>query len=435
MQNSVKTDNLGGVKAWFSWVLAVSFVVMVFALQTGYAVTNFYVAESLALSLVQVGIVGSIYTWVFAITQFASGSILDRFGARVLPIACLMVAVGAFAFANAPGIGVLLLAQVLIAIGASFGFIGAGFVGGLWFEPIKYGFMFSLVQFAASTSAVIGQQTINSLITQIQWDDLINGMGLITLIIAIMLFVFLRNPSQSEYTNADIKRWQGIKEFFDSIVHSLNEVAAIKDSWINCLIGGATFGTMLALGVVWGPRTLVAMGLSPDDAAFATSMSWCGLAVGAPVFSWLSDKMKNRKKPMFMGCLMQFIVMVVFLSLDSFNFSNSSVLFFLWGFAAGGSMIPFAIAAELVDGALIGTSAALVNATQFIVGGIMMALPGQVLSGEGIISRLAISVANNEVDITSDYRVALMAYPLALFLALGLFLFLKETYPSTEAEN
>ena len=50
----------------------------------------------------------------------------------------------------------------------------------------------------------------------------------------------------------------------------------------------------------------------------------------------------------------------------------ASIIFFLWGFMAGASMLPYAIAAELVPPSLIGTSAAIVNAVQFIrlLGGI-----------------------------------------------------------------
>jgi hypothetical protein len=44
--------------------------------------------------------------------------------------------------------------------------------------------------------------------------------------------------------------WSGVKAFFAKIVDNINEVAAIKNSWINRLIGEATFWTMLALGVV-----------------------------------------------------------------------------------------------------------------------------------------------------------------------------------------
>lgn len=431
-EHVLDVDSLGGVKAWLSWALGVSFVVMVFALQTGYAVTNVYVAYSLSLTLAQVGIVGSVYTWVFAVSQFASGSILDNFGVRALPVACLIVACGAFGFANAPNIQILLASQVLIAVGASFGFIGAGFVGGIWFKPLKYGLMFSLVQFVASGSAVIAQQALNYLILDISWGALINTLAAITLLLSFILFLFLRDPKKARKPSAEEKTWPGIKEFFEKIIHNINEVAGVKDSWINCLIGAATFGTMLALGVVWGPRLLMSMGLSQSEANIATSMSWLGLAFGSPIFAYLSDRLKSRKKPMFTACLFQLLIIVILMSFESFGFLLSMFLFFLWGLAAGGSMIPFSIAADLVKPTLIGTSAALVNATQFIVAGVLMAIPGKVLSGDGLVARMASDAIGNTTATFENFRLALIIYPLSLILALALFMFLSETYPSEE---
>jgi len=92
-------------------------------------------------------------------------------------------------------------------------------------------------------------------------------------------------------------------------------------------------------------------------------------------------------------------------------------------------MIPFSIAADLVRPALIGTSAAVVNGTQFVVAGLLMAIPGQVLSGEGLAARLVLSASGSPATDFENYRLALIVYPFALALAICLFLFLKETYP------
>ena len=107
---------------------------------------------------------------------------------------------------------------------------------------------------------------------------------------------------------------------------------------------------------------------------------------------------------------------------------TASVLFFIWGFMAGGSMLNFPIGAELVKPALIGTSAAVVNAVQFIVGGIIMAIPGRVLSGTGIIARFA-HVEQVGDPTLSDYQWAMSILPICLLAALLLFFFLRETYP------
>ena len=420
-------SQLGSFQAWVNWLLAVSFVVFVFAFQTGYAVTNIDMTKDLALTVAQVGFIGSIYTWAFAVAQFGSGSILDRLGFRwVLPIASAVVTLGGFVFANATGPGVLVFGQVLMALGASFGFVGAGFVGGRWFGAIKYGFMFAWVQFVASMAAIFGQKILGKLVETISWSDILNNLTLMGVVVTIAMFILMREPA-----NTEKEPWPGIKVFIDDLLDAITQVTAIKDSWINALIGGATFGSMLALGVLWGPRFLVAGGMEQSDAFAVSAVMWAGLAFGAPVFAWLSDFLKKRKVPMFAGCLLQLGAIIYIMMNPTMSNTEASISFFIWGFMAGGSMLNFPIGADLVKPALIGTSAAIVNAVQFIVGGLIMVIPGRVLSGTGLIARVA-EIEGSVIPTVSDYQWAMAILPITLFIALLLFYFLKETYPTKE---
>lgn len=419
-------------QAWLNWALGAAFVVFVFTFQTGYAVTNLDMTNQLALTVAQVGIIGSIYTWAFAIAQFASGSILDKLGMRwVIPIACAIVTLGGFTFANASGVGMLIAGQILMAIGGSFGFVGAGFIGGKWFGPAKYGLMFAWVQFVASLAAVMGQNTLGELVKEYSWDQLLNGLAFCGLIVTLLLFILMRSPPK----NAETEKWKDFYPFVKDLVEKINEVCAISDSWINALIGGATFGSMLALGVVWGPRFLGAGGMEQSDAFGVSAMMWFGLAFGAPIFAWVSDKLKKRRLPMAVGCFLQLLAIVYIISNPSMSVQGASIAFFIWGFMSAGSMLNFPIGAELVKSSLIGSSAALVNAVQFIIGGIIMAIPGQILAGTGPIARLA--NVNPEPLISdptiSDYQWAMSVIPLALCGALVLFFFLKETYQEHDA--
>src|SRR5262245_21036192 len=130
---------LGGVRAWFVWILAVTFVVYYFSFQTGYAIVNASVQKDVGLSLAQVGTIAAVYTWIFAVCQFLSGALLDRLGAgAIIPASIALVTFGIFVFANAGGYGTLLLSQFIIAVGACSGFVGAGYIGGQWFGMAKF---------------------------------------------------------------------------------------------------------------------------------------------------------------------------------------------------------------------------------------------------------------------------------------------------------
>src|SRR5262249_38887338 len=144
-------SKIGGLEAWVTWSLATIFVVWLFSIQTGYGIVSPDIQVSAHLSLAQISLAGSIYTWAFATCQFFSGSLLDRFGSfPLITIGVGFVTVGAFFYAWTPDYAVLVIAQVVMAIGASFGFVGAGYIGGVWFAAASYGLMFGLVQMFAS---------------------------------------------------------------------------------------------------------------------------------------------------------------------------------------------------------------------------------------------------------------------------------------------
>lgn len=139
-------DRLGGPRAWLVWTLATLFVIAGFSFQTAYGVTSTKIADDLSLTLAQVGILGTTYTWAVAILQLFSGSVLDRVGIRILAWVSLFSVVGGFAYANANSFEVLILSNICIAVGHAFAFVGAGMVGGKWFGWGRFGFMFALVQ-------------------------------------------------------------------------------------------------------------------------------------------------------------------------------------------------------------------------------------------------------------------------------------------------
>ena len=398
----------GGAQAWLVWVLATSFVVWLFAIQTGYAVVSPGIQATAGLSIVQVGLAASIYTWVFATMQFFSGALLDRFGSRpLLACAVALVTLGAFLYASTTTFATLAIAQCVLAIGASFGFVGAGYIGGSWFPAARYGLMFGLVQACASLGSALGQPLILAVLDALVWQQLLLAFAAFGVLLTALFTVFMRDavPHPPAQPGGQV---------LGSMLGGLGRCFSNPRVVLAAVFAGASFGTMLAVGTLWGPRLMQARGL---DAAFATALTaiaWLGLAVGAPLVNIVSNRWHSRKWPATAALVLQCAAITAVIYLPDAGNGAALGLMFAVGLFSGVQMLGFTIAGEAVGKGLIGSASAIVNGVCFIVGGLLTSVPGAMLP-EG--AELA------------DYQAALWLMPAVLVIGAVATLFIRETAP------
>ncbi len=403
--------------AWWVWALAVTFVVFLFSFQTGYAIVNSSVQKDLSLSVAQVGTIAAIYTWAFAICQFFGGALLDRLGSRaVLPISIALVTIGIFIFANAKSFEMLLLSQVVVAIGSCTGFVGAGYVGGKWFGMAKFSFMFGLVQVMAALTSAFSQNLIGVALGSMSWRTLFNMTAVFGIVLFVLGLMYIRNPAP---VVSDHKG--GIGEFFASVVSGMLEVAKIGHIWMASIVGALTFGAMLALGVIWMPKLLMVHGLSETTANFGASLLWLGLAAGSAAIPYWSDVIRKRKLPIIVGNTVQLVALLGLVYIGGLGATAALILCFVFGFANAAHMLSFSTAADVVQPHQIGTSAAIVNGIMFIVGGMLLSRPG-VRIGWG----LEEGIAPKTLELA---QYAGLPLTIAIVLSVVLALLMKETYP------
>jgi len=408
---------LGGGYAWVVWGLAVIFVVYLFGFQTGYAVVNPSIQKEVGLSVAQVGTIATIYTWAFAVCQLFSGALLDRLGARAVIVpAIALVTIGIFLFANAFDYQTFIAAQIVLAIGACAGFVGAGYVGGQWFGMAKFSFMFGLVQFAASLFSAFGQNLIGLALGYFDWRDLFNLVGAFGVVLFAAGALFIRNPAPVEGPGLS----GGITSFLGDVLGAILEVAKIPHVWLSAVWGAMVFGVMLSCGVLWAPKILAARGMTAELATFSASIMWMGLAAGCLIVPKSSDILKNRKLPISAGIALQFASLACLVYLPPVGDAPTLMLCFLFGMGAAAHMLAFSTAADVIPVRLIGTSAAIVNGLMFLVSGVLIAMPGEIVTKQ--------IGAGSEVSMS---LVEQAANPLvvALVIALILSAVVRETYP------
>jgi len=165
------------------------------------------------------------------------------------------------------------------------------------------------------------------------------------------------------------------------------------------------------------------VGLAKEAAAFGSSMVFLGFAFGGPMWGWLSDLIKSRRKPLMLGSISSAAVAVLMLNMHSHHVGLLYTALFFLGFLASAQILVFAVGE---DNCRPGMSATTVSFTNFLVmlgGYIMPQLVGYMLD--------ASQTVNDQGEIilsVHSFKLALIVLPLGLLLGSILSFFLKESY-------
>ncbi|WP_250294960.1 MFS transporter [Wolbachia endosymbiont of Oedothorax gibbosus] len=385
-------------RAWFIWLIS-NLVVIFSNMQIIYAFISVNLERELGLTIAQVALANSAYTWTFAILQFFSGATFNVFSSKKIYFFSLLTMIfGFFVLINSDNFAHLILSQLLIATGASFGFIGAAHISSICFPVAQFGLMFSLVQTISSLSALVIQILFSSLLAEgADWKNLI----VCIILFGVLIFVLTLFCPNTLSESSSEKRT--IQNSIRTVMCSVLTVLKLRDIWITSIVGAITFGTFLALNTLWAPRLLSNSELDATQSGIATAILWLGLAIGAPVADRISTLFKNRRHVISAFALLQGASIIILLC------SHLTVHFcmLMFGFFAGGHMLNFTVGSEIVKRKYISTSSSIINGFMFIGSGV-------------IVSMLALF---------TDHKMALFAIFAMLVTASILNYAIKETYP------
>lgn len=400
-------NTLANPVAWSIWLLAVIFVAYKFQTQSSYAVLNSGIAESFSLSLTQISVIGSLYSFAYAITTILVGGLLDRYGLRVTMIGGLMiVVVGGLLFGFASNMSTLAFGQILLGVGGAVGFPGLAYAIREWFSVKHFGLVFGVAQLVAAVANTLGQAAVGYLIVEFQWASIVLIQAAFGFALLVLFILLMREPS-----NHRTPASSGPRSLFESLYRDLKILLVQPIFWQVSLISGITFGTLLGIGIVWGIKLLIAKNFDATTASSINSILWISLGIGALAIHLVSDYLRSFKLSViiFLVCDIVAISYLV-LSVD-ISVSMAYVVFAGIGFFAGVNAVAFTITTRFCDQSISGTAFGLLTSMSFIVAAALTPLPAKIIEWTG-----------------APLGLASLIFPIALLLALFLAILKKETY-------
>lgn len=346
-----------------------------------------------------------------------AGLMLDRYSVKLLMIISIFFAIiGTFMLAFAPDIKVAYLGRFLSGIMMSFGLVSCLKLASLLLPSCKMALASSLIVTIGMIGGVFAQAPVAYLSQNIGWRNSLAFLAFLGGVIAMILWFVVKEPK-----NAQIQK----EKMDQTIIESLKEVCMSKQNWYCGLFISLVNFPIAILGALFGvPYLTQAHGFSYLDASAVTSMLFVGMIFGSPFFGWLSDYIKNRKLPMYIGslaCLLSIFILIYAPKMESIS---AYALFFFIGFTSASQVLGYPVIAESNPSKISGTALSL--AAFLIMGlgyGIGIPFVGWILdltwNGQMIDGMNHYSLAS--------YQQALLTLPIAVILGVLMVYFMKET--------
>ena len=292
----------------------------------------------------------SFYYYSYVAVQIPTGILADYWGPRkLLTAGTLLASLGAFLFAFSPSILLANIGRLLIG-----GSIGVAWVSVLklstrWFTPGRFAISTGLALSLGIGGALSAGVPLRLLMDLFGWRPVIFGAGVITLVLAISIWAFVRDdPVQKGYSGLSSSSVDSNRKSRSFLLGDLAKVFRFKNTWLLTIVPSGLAGPLLSFAGLWGvPYFTTHYHLTPVKSAAIISTLLIAWALGGPILGALSERM-GRSKPLYFGALcIALIGWVLILFTQSYSLWFIVILLGLVGFASGAIIIGFAFVKEI----------------------------------------------------------------------------------------
>src|SRR5215469_4124351 len=398
--------------AYVAWVVAATFYFYQYALRSAPSVMIPQLTEAFGLSALGITSLVGLFYYGYSLFSLVAGAALDRLGPRkIMPIAATVIGVGAMLFASgsseAAGLG-----RVLQGVGAAFAAVGAMYLASNNFPASQAATLMGATQMFGMAGGSAGQFAVGPLISRgLGWNQFWIGMGVVGLVMAVLLLIFLPKGKKNERSGS---WWKATTKPFYVVFKN-------PQSILCGLIAGLLFIPTTIFDMIWGVRYLQdAHGVEYAAAVMRSATVPFGWIIGCPLLGFISDRI-GRRKPVIIGAATLLLACLTWILFGPKGILPIYSLGLLLGTASGAAMLPYTIIKEANPPQYGGTATGVINFLNFtfsaLLGPVFALILHNVSGGTGTLE-------------LAHYQTAFAPLLLGVAVAIALTALLKETGPA-----
>ncbi len=396
---------------------------LVYFHRTSTAVMATDLTNAFGIAPTAIGLFGSMYFYAYAIGQLPAGILADKWGIRnTMSVFVLLAGLGAILFGMSQTFNTALVARFLVGLGVGFVYVPAMRFLADWFKKDEFATYSGVLLAVGNAGSLASSAPLVALMAVIGWRSSMTSVGIASLVVAVLLYLFLRNKPE-DVGGASIAEIQGITGGNAAplgIVESLAILCKSYTFWTVAVMFFVLYGTIMGFQGLWaGPYLMNVYGMTKAASGSVLMMIPLGMIFGCPIAGVIADKViKSKKKVVMIGTFINILTWIplVFM-IDSMSLGFIRVLLFVYGFFAGWFVIMYANLKENVDLRMAGTATGFLNV--FVFGG--GAIYQQVMAA--IIAKAPVT---NKIIATSGFKSAFILCLVTLIIALVFYATQKE---------
>lgn len=340
-----------------AWVCALLFYFFEYAVRSSPAVMIPELSKAFGVTALGVSSILGTYYYTYSVTSLVAGVLLDRFGAKyVVPAGMMILALGCLIFMLPnPLFGDV--GRLLQGAGSAFAFTGAVYLATHGFSAQRLATAIGFTQCVGMLGGSVGQVAVGPLIhgsVSLSVASFWLGIGVIVLAVSIMLFLLTPREPRAASTGSGIAGALGTYKI----------VFSNPQSYLCGLVAGLLFAPTTIADMVWGVRFFQEDKLfSYQSAVFAASMVPLGWVFGCPLLGWLADALHRRKLALALGVVVMLLCAIQLTFLPATLPPWLTLLIF--GVASGSAMIPYTIIKEVNPDSVKGSATGGINFLTF----------------------------------------------------------------------
>ncbi len=405
---------------WIVYGILVLCYFFVFLHRLAVGVIKTELIDEFAMTPVGFATLGSMYFYAYALMQIPTGILADTLGARItVTVGSVVTALGSILFGLAPGVGLAYAGRLLVGLGVSVTFISITKIQTMWFKEKEFGTMTGLTSLIGNTGGIVAQTPLALLVAAFTWRTTFVGFGVISLAIAVLCFIFVRNrpqdmnlPSIAEIEGrsevVSTKEKVSIKEGLKGVFSNKRVIAP----FLFLMLYSAVF---LTFAGTWGVSYVRDVyGLTTIEASRYILYMMLAQAAANITIGVVSDKMKSRKKPLIVLGALGSVAWVIITLGGKLPLPLFSLLLVIFSFSITCLAMAWSIGKEVCNPKYSGMAVSVVNTGGFIGAAVGPAIFGALLREDAM-----------GIDIYRSAMIFMAALCLAGYISS---LFSKETH-------